>query len=118
MQLQRKNKALDFETQMNQMQLFTALAQMLHVFPDIVDWSDDGLSFAVINFELFINQVLPAIFNHSNFIKFWRLLIQEHHFNQHRDCEGKLTLEFSHPDFQRPEPEQLESIELNVSNIY
>lgn len=86
---------------MNQQQLFTALIQMMELYPDIVDWRDDGNSFFIKNYKSFVTRVLPFVFNHSNFITFWRLLIQKHHFHQQRCLNGKLILEFSHPAFVR-----------------
>jgi hypothetical protein len=80
---------------------------------DIVGWSHDGLSFAVINAEKFAEQIIPRYFKHKNLASFVRQL-NFYGFRKVKNHRNTVTeedvIEFKHPQFQRDRPDLLSEI--------
>ena len=84
---------------------------------ELINWSDDGLSFIVDNRELFVQQVLPKYFKHSNFASFVRQL-NMYGWHKVQDVNsGSLhsdeRWQFNNENFQRGKPELLDQIVRN-----
>lgn len=75
--------------------------------PDIVSWSESGLSFLVSNTEIFCDEILPRHFRHNKLTSFQRQL---NLYGFHRISKGIDAGRYRHPLFQRGRLDLLSSI--------
>lgn len=70
----------------------------------IIEWTDTGRSFAILNLNELSSQILPQYFKHKNTSSFIRQL-NMYDFHKVRDT-GEVIV-YSHPDFIQESPERL-----------
>ena len=98
--------------------LFTMLEE--NRFDNIVNWSDNGDSFLIMDTNEFTKQVLPCYFKHSNFSSFVRQLNKYgfHKVKISNEAKQKYQLEnvweFKHPDFNRFDKSSIENIKRKI----
>ncbi|SCU80570.1 LANO_0B00562g1_1 [Lachancea nothofagi CBS 11611] len=86
-------------------------------YTHIVQWTEDGDSFVVLDTNAFTTQILPQHFKHSNFSSFVRQLNKYDFHKIKRTTEekqnsqyGEHSWEFKHPHFKIHDEEQLDNI--------
>ena len=70
----------------------------------IIEWTDTGRSFAILNLNQLSTQILPQYFKHKNTSSFIRQL-NMYDFHKARDTGDVIV--YSHPDFIQESPERL-----------
>ena len=80
-------------------------------FHHTIKWTEEGKSFEIINFQTFVNDILPLYFKHKNFSSFIRQLNM---YDFHK-VPGDSYI-FSHPLFVEGSPENLSKIKRKNSS--
>lgn len=80
-------------------------------FSNVVHWKENGKSFAIVNFNRFIDEVLPSYYKHKNFASFVRQLNM---YDFHKERAKVDEFAFGHKKFIRGNKKMLRMIKRKI----
>lgn len=107
----------------NPLFLNKTFAMLKNAPKNIATWSDDGLSFYIIDQTRFVESVIPQYFKHSNFASFvrqlnfygFRKIWSDTLIDLQQQNGFEKILEFKHQYFQRDNPDLMSNIRKTIS---